>query len=128
MSILQISAVAVCVSILAMVVKNLNSSMGAAVSFAASIVIITAIIPYGIKIVDFVEEISSYSAMGEKYVKPVLKITGIAYVAQIGSRLCEDNGEKNLAARVETAGKLAIAAVSLPIAKEAFVTIMNILS
>ena len=128
MSILQITAAAVCVSVLALLVKNINSSMGKIVSVAAIVVIISAIIPYAIKIIDSLREFSTYSRLGSKYIKPILKITGTAYVAQIGSQLCEDNGEKTLAARVETAGKLAITVISLPIAKEAFVTIMNILS
>lgn len=128
MNIMQITTAAVCVSVLALLVKNINSQMGQLISIAASLVIIFSVIPYAIKIVDAVRELSAYSSLGGKFVKPILKITGIAYIAQIGSQLCEDNGEKTLSSRVETAGKLAIAAIALPIAKEAFVTIMNILS
>ena len=128
MNIMQITTVAVCVSILALLIKNINAQMGQLISIAASLVIVAAVIPSAVTIADAVRELSVYSSLGGKYIKPILKITGIAYIAQIGSQLCEDNGEKLLSSRVETAGKLAIAATALPIAKEAFVTIMNILS
>jgi len=68
------------------------------------------------------------SPSGSNYITPILKITGIAYISQIGCDLCSDAGETALAGRVEMAGKLAICTVSLPIAREAFMSIIEILN
>ncbi len=128
MNITQIVGAAICMSLLALIVKGIKSETGHMVSIAAAIVIMAAVIPYAIKIVDAVKELAAYSSMGERYIKPILKITGIAYITQIGRELCEENGEKAMGARVLGAGKIAIAAVTLPIAKEAFFKIMEILT
>lgn len=128
MNILQIAAASVCISIVALTVKNIKSEMGILVSIAAVAAIIGAMLPYVLRIISSMQEFAQYGSLGEKYLKPVMKITGIAYISQIGSELCLDSGEKAIAGRVESAGKIAISVVALPIAKEAFVKIMGILS
>lgn len=127
MSILQIAAACVCISVLALAVKNIRSEIGILITVAAVVAVTAAIIPYIVKIISSMSEFSAYSSLGNTYLVPVLKITGIAYIAQMGKELCEDCGEKALAGRVEAAGKIAISVIALPIAKEAFVKIMEIL-
>ena len=128
MNIFAITAAAVCVSVIALSVKNMKSDMGQLITLMAVIVMVGALIPYVIKVVVSIKELASYSSMGEKYLEPILKITGIAYISRIGAELCEDSGEKALAARVETAGKIAIGVITVPIAREAFSKIMGILT
>lgn len=128
MNIYSISAAAVCISVVILCVKNIKSETGHMISIASVVVITAFVIPYIIKIIMAMEHFAALSRNGEKYLEPILKITGIAYISQIGSELCADSGEKALALRVETAGKIAICTVALPIAKEAFVKIIGILS
>lgn len=128
MNILAITTAAVCISVLALSIKNLKSDIGHIVTLAAVVCIMGAIIPYIIKVVAAIKDLSSYSKMGGKYLEPILKITGIAYISRMGAELCSDCGENAIAARVEMAGKIAIGVVTIPIAREAFVKIMGILS
>ncbi len=127
MNILAISMGAVCISLLALSVKNMKSEMGQLVTLAAVAVIVASLLPYIMKVVASIKELSAYSAMGERYLEPILKITGISYISQIGAQLCSDMGEGALSARVEMAGKIAIGVIAIPIAKEAFEKIMGIL-
>ncbi len=127
MNIITITVAAVCISILALSVKSIRNDIGQIVTLAAVVCIMAAIVPYIIKVVASIKELSNYSEMGERYLEPILKITGIAYVSRIGAELCSDSGEKALAARVETAGKIAIGVITIPIAREAFSKIMGIL-
>lgn len=128
MNMYQICAAAVCIGVLALTVKNVRVEMGQIISIAAVIAVFAATMPYVIKIVSSMHEFALLSKSGEKYLEPILKITGIAYISQIGAELCEDSGEKALAGRVEMAGKIAICTVAIPIAKEAFVKIIGILT
>lgn len=128
MNILSITAAAVCISVLALSVKEMKNDMGQLITFAAVICIMCALIPYLMKVVASIKELSSYSKIGERYMEPILKITGISYISQMGSELCSDSGEKALASRVEMAGKIAIGVVTIPIAREAFEKIMGILT
>lgn len=127
MNIIQITAACVCISIVALTLKNTRSEMGIIITLAAVVFVTASMMPYIVKVISSMEDFSSYSSLGNRYLVPVLKITGIAYISQMGKELCEDAGEKALAGRVEAAGKLAIAVISLPIAGEAFEKIMEIL-
>lgn len=128
MNIFSIAAAAVCISVLALFVKSMRPEMGQLITIASAVVITAVLIPYIIKVVSSMQEFASYSKSGGRYIEPILKITGIAYISQIGAQLCEDSGEKTLAGRVETAGKIAICVIAIPIAREAFVKIIGILS
>lgn len=128
MNIIQLAAVSVCVSVLALTVKNIKSEMGQLISIAATVLVMSAVIPYIITVISTIREFAALSQLGERFLTPILKITGIAYISQIGAELCADSGEKALASRVEAAGKIAVTVIALPIAKEAFVKIMVILS
>lgn len=128
MNMLGIAAGAVCISIIALSVKSMNTQIGQLITVAAVVAVIGAVVPYIIKIIASVKELALYSSMGERYLEPIIKITGIAYISQIGAELCADSGEKALAARVEMAGKIAIGAITIPIAREAFEKIIGILT
>lgn len=128
MNIIQLVAASICISILALAIKNMKSEMGQLITIAATVVIITAVLPYIMTIISTIREFASLSQMGEKFLTPILKITGIAYITQIGAELCEDSGEKALSMRVLSAGKIAVTVIALPLAKEAFLKIMEILS
>ena len=128
MNIIHLVAASICISILALAIKSVKSEMGQLITIAATLVIITAVLPYIMAIISTIREFASFSQMGEKFLTPILKITGIAYITQIGAELCEDSGEKALSMRVLSAGKIAVTVVALPLAKEAFLKIMEILS
>ena len=125
MNILTIVSAGVIFGTIAMILKNIKSPTASLVS--GIVLIITAIIPYIITIVKTMRDFAQMSPLGEGFLAPILKITGIAYIAQIGSDLCEQNGEKALSAHIQTAGKIAITVIAIPIAKEAFTRIMGIL-
>lgn len=127
MNIVTITALAVCISVLAMCVKEIKPEIGQLISIAASVVLVAFIIPYASDCIEAVKEFSQYSKAGAEFIGPILKITGIAYITQIGSELCTDANEKALASRVEMAGKIAICILTVPIAREAFVRIIGII-
>ena len=127
MNIVTIVSLAVCISVLAMCVKEIKPEVGQLISIAASVVLVAFILPYATDVIEAVKEFSQYSKAGAEFIGPILKITGIAYITQIGSELCIDANEKALASRVEMAGKIAICILTVPIAREAFVRIIGII-
>ncbi len=127
MSIIGIVAAGVCICVMILTVKGSRSDMGHVISIAATVFFAIAVIPYITEIVSSVQEFAKLSKTGEKFMVPVLKITGIAYICQIGTDLCRDCGENSIATRIEAAGKLGITVMMLPLAKDAFSKIMEIL-
>ena len=128
MNILTITALCVCASVFCLCVKEIKPDIGHLITIGSSVLILLFILPYAQDAISAVLEFSSYSGTGGKYFEPILKITGIAYVTQMGSELCLDANEKALSSRVEMAGKLAILTLTLPIAKEAFIRIIGIIN
>ncbi|MBQ3022629.1 MAG: hypothetical protein IJD91_04835 [Clostridia bacterium] len=128
MNILAIASAGIMISIIALTVKNMKSEIGQLISIAGVVLVVSAIIPYVITVVKSMYDFAKMSPAGENFLMPILKITGIAYISQIGSELCTDSGEKALASHIQTAGKIAITVITIPIAKEAFSKIIGILS
>ncbi len=127
MNIAGITAAGVCICVLILAVKNIRSDIGQVISIAATVVICAAIIPFIITIISAMQDFAELSRVGGEFLTPVLKITGIAYISQIGADLCIDSGETSLAKRIEAAGKIGITVIALPLAKDAFMKIMEIL-
>jgi len=127
MNIAALTGAGVCICVLILTIKNLRSDIGLVISIAATAALTVAVIPYIITLISSMREFSALSKTGGSFFVPILKITGIAYISQIGADLCADSGEKSLAARIETAGKIGITVVTIPLAKDAFMKIMEIL-
>jgi stage III sporulation protein AD len=49
------------------------------------------------------------------YMGTVLKIIGIAYIAEIGAQVCRDAGEGVVAAKIEFAAKILVMVLAIPI-------------
>ena len=52
---------------------------------------------------------------GALYIQVLLKMIGIAYIAEFGSELCRDAGFGAVAGQIEFFGKLMLLAVSMPV-------------
>ena len=53
--------------------------------------------------------------MEDTYLNIVLKVVGIAYLAEFGCQLCEDAGEKAIGSKVQWIGKIMIFVVASPV-------------
>lgn len=119
-------AMAVCASIMALYLRELRPEMARLLSLGAGIAIMWAVLPQAAAFIAGIKEFSEVSRPLAEFIKPLLKITGIAYIAQFAAELCRDAGESALAGRVELAGKTAITLMSFPIIKEVFLSLMKI--
>ncbi|BCV21793.1 stage III sporulation protein AD [Moorella sp. Hama-1] len=60
-------------------------------------------------------DLSRQAGINQFYLNTVLKIIGIAYVAEFGSQVCRDAGENAIASKVELAAKVLIMVLAIPI-------------
>jgi len=60
-------------------------------------------------------DLSQRAGINQFYLNTVLKIIGIAYVAEFGSQVCRDAGENAIASKVELAAKVLIMVLAIPI-------------
>lgn len=61
------------------------------------------------------------------YLETILKIIGVAYIAEFASQITKDAGQGTLASKIELAGKIIILAMAIPILTVMIETILNLI-
>jgi len=79
------------------------------------------------QVVDVLQTLSTKARMDQAYMGTILKIIGIAYVADFGAQVLQDAGERSVAARVEMAGKVLIMLLAVPIILAIMDTVLKLL-
>lgn len=62
-----------------------------------------------------VNQLQRLLAVDTSYIKALVKMIGITYVAEFASNLCQDAGYSSIGTQIEIFGKLSIVALSMPI-------------
>ena len=91
------------------------------------IVIFLQLLGYFSDIITQLYNMTALSGIETEYISIILKVTGIAYITQIGSEICKDAGESAIGTKIEIAGKVLIAAACLPLISMLFGTVMDLL-
>lgn len=97
------------------------------VSVVASMIILLVSIVFASDIFKKIEEIASFSAVSSDNIKVIFKALGVCYITQIGKDICNDCGESALGDKVDLAGKITIAAMSLGIVTQVLEIITEII-
>ncbi len=112
---MQIVAIGVVGAILSITVKKQSADFGLMLSIAASILIFFVILPSLATVVNMLFKLSEQIDINTSYIALILKVVGIAYIAEFGSNVCADAGEGAIASKIEMGGKALIMLVSAPI-------------
>ncbi len=115
MDILQIVVLGIVASILYIVLKDMNSSFAFFVIVITGVLIFLAIIKQIGVIFQLIESLGNKANIDGMYMRTILKIIGIAYIAEIGASLTKDAGLSSVAAKIELAGKIFILLLAIPI-------------
>jgi len=59
--------------------------------------------------------LASSAGINMVYMGTILKIIGIAYIAEFGAQICRDAGEGTIASKIELAAKILIMVLAVPI-------------
>ncbi|PER43738.1 stage III sporulation protein AD [Bacillus thuringiensis] len=78
-------------------------------------------------ILQMIERVASEAKVSNVYVETLLKIIGIAYIAEFGSQITKDAGQGAIASKIELAGKILILVMAIPILTVVIETILGFL-
>lgn len=78
-------------------------------------------------VVRVLADLSERAGINQFYLNTVLKIIGIAYVAEFGGQVCRDAGENAIAGKVELAAKVLIMVLAIPIIVAILESILRLL-
>ena len=115
MDIFKIAAIALMGTALAAVLKEQKKEYALYVGLAVVLVIFCLIIGDLSSIFDFMKTWQQEMSYGEFYVPVIMKILGVAYIADFTSQICKDAGEGAIGSKVELAGKVMVFYLAIPV-------------
>jgi stage III sporulation protein AD len=127
MVIVQVAVIGVIATVLAVVLRKDRPEYALQIGIAAGVIILFLVIGSVSQVVRYVSELAAAYSIDTAYVGIVLKIIGVAYIAEFAAQVCKDAGESSIASKVELAGKILICLLALPVMKALIDTITGIL-
>ncbi|WP_082407067.1 stage III sporulation protein AD [Bacillus sp. JCM 19041] len=78
-------------------------------------------------IIGLISELAENANIHMVYLQTILKIIGIAYIAEFGAQIAKDAGQGAIASKIELAGKIFILVLAIPIIKAVIEMILALL-
>ncbi|MCR4397426.1 MAG: stage III sporulation protein AD [Firmicutes bacterium] len=128
MDIIQVLAFALVAVVLLGILREQRPDIAVGLSAAAVACIFLLLVGRVAAVVSVIRDLASSAGVNEVYLSTVLKIVGVAYVAQFGAEVCRDAREAAIAAKVEFAGKVLILILAVPIIQAILETVVGMLS
>jgi len=127
MEIIQIVGLGLITAIIAMVVRGLRPELAVLVSICAGIILFLMVISKIEAVIDVLRDLSSRAGVDMLYIGTILKIVGIAYIADFGAQVCRDVGESAVAAKIEFAAKVLVLVLAIPIVAAVLESLLKII-
>ena len=115
MNMAQIVATGLIGTVLCVLLKKQSPEISLLIAVATGVFIFISLCDKLGILLTLLEETAQKAGVSEGYFAIVLKVTGIAYLAQFGRQLCIDAGETSIAGKIELAGKIMMMIVSAPV-------------
>jgi stage III sporulation protein AD len=78
-------------------------------------------------IIRMIETVAQNASVNLMYVETILKIIGIAYIAELGAQIAKDAGQGAIASKIELSGKILILTLAIPIISVIIQTIIALI-
>ncbi len=115
MEIWQIVGLALIVTVICVVLKQIRPEIALQLTILASTSIFILVMSKISVIVDLLQDLADQANISSYYLLIILKIVGIAYLAEFGAQICRDAGEGALAGKIELAAKVGVIVLAIPI-------------
>lgn len=115
MEIAQVVAIGLVAVALLSVLRPQRPEMAVLLSTAAGAVILLMVLGRVGTVLELLRQMALKANVNFEYLNVVLKIIGVAWLAELGAQVARDAGEGAVAAKVELAGKVIILALAVPI-------------
>lgn len=124
---LQVLAFALVTAVLLVGLRRERPEVAVVLSVAAGAALLVFVLRQVAAVVEGVRAVVDRAGVDDRYVTSLLKVIGIAYLAEFGAQICRDAGEGALAAKVELAGKVFILALAVPVLLAVMETLLRLL-
>lgn len=115
MEIWQIVGLALIVTVISVVLKQSRPEIALQLTILAGTSIFILVMNKIKVIVELLQNLADQANISSYYLLIVLKIVGVAYLAEFGAQICRDAGEGALAGKIELAAKVGVIVLAIPI-------------
>ncbi|WP_181350069.1 stage III sporulation protein AD [Thalassobacillus sp. CUG 92003] len=127
MDILQIVSLAIIAALLILLLKEKKSTLAYLLLLFTGVILFTVLITQITHVFSLITYMSNQANIDRMYVEVILKIIGIAYIAEFGAHIVRDAGLEAIASKVEMAGKIFILLLAMPILTTVIESILKFL-
>ncbi|HWJ76840.1 MAG TPA: stage III sporulation protein AD [Niallia sp.] len=125
--ILQIIGLALISTFLVIIIKEQKPNIAFLLVVFVGCAIFLFLVDQIAAILDMVEKLATNANVNTVYIETILKIIGIAYIAEFAVQLTKDAGQGSIASKIELAGKILILSMAVPILTVLVETILKMI-
>lgn len=115
MTIFKIVGLALAALTAVLVLRAYRPELAVQAAIAAGVVLLLIAVTELSGVMEMIDTIVSKYGLRSEHIKVVLKVIGIAYLAQFAAQTCRDAGEGALGAKVELVGRILIVTIAVPV-------------
>lgn len=123
MDLIRIGVMGITAAILILIIKSHRPEIGLQISLAFGAIVMITLAGRIKGILELIELYAARTNISGVYVTTLLKIIGMAYIAEFAAESCRDASQNAIAAKVELAGKILIIITAAPV----ITSVMNII-
>jgi stage III sporulation protein AD len=127
MEIIQIVGLGLVSTLLILLIKDQKPLFAFILSAFTGMVVFLFLVDKIEAVIRVLTDLANRSGVNQVFLKTILKIIGIAYIAEFGAQITRDAGQEGLAAKIELAGKVLIMVMAIPIITIIIETVMQLL-
>lgn len=127
MEMIQIVGLGLVATVLILVIKEQKPLFAFLIAASTGIYIFLVLVGKIGGIIEVLEQLAESTGVQMIYLKTILKIIGIAYIAEFGAQIVRDAGQESIASKIELAGKVMIMVLAIPIISIIIETVIKLL-
>jgi stage III sporulation protein AD len=127
LEIIQIVGLGLIAAVLSLIVKEQKPLFSFLLALFTGIVIFLFLIGKISSIIQVLSDLAVKSSVNMVFLRTILKIIGVAYIAEFGAQIIRDAGQEAVASKIELAGKVLIMVMAIPVITVIIETVMKLL-
>jgi stage III sporulation protein AD len=127
MEIIQIVGLGLIATVLILVVREQKPMFAFLLAAFTGLFIFLYIIGRIDAVISMLEQLAEKTGIPSIYLRTILKIIGIAYIAEFGAQIVRDAGQEGIASKIEFAGKVLILVMAVPIIHVIVETVLGLM-
>ncbi len=126
MVLVKVLVLGIIISMLVVFLKQVKPEYALLCLIVGSIVLLLYILNYLTEVFAFFQEVIDKTGISSNLFASLLKIVGLGYLVEFSASVCRDSGNNSIADKVILAGKIMIFVVSMPIIRNLFEMILEL--